>query len=335
MKRMASSLMGFFVLLSLSFYTSDLYSAPYYQGKTIKLIVGAGIGGGYDRMARVVAKNLPKYIPGKPSVVVENMPGANGIFAANQLYNNEKPDGCTIEGALRAIPFPQLLNAKAVKYDVRKFAWIGSMAEEAVVFAIRSELPYKTADDLRKAKGPIYMGVTGPQETTTQFAIFLKEFVRLNLSMVSYQSGNEAMMAIERKEADARTGSYSSLRPLIERGVLRPLIRGRASDPEIDNLPVNEDLTDDKMGKTIMAMHSVVDRIGRPYVAPPGTPAKVVAILRDAFAKMANDPEAQEESKRFMMKVKFTPAEECIKIVNYLFNQPDNVLKEFGKYVKL
>ncbi len=334
MRRTAAGFIGFLVLLSLFLGTSELAAAPYYEGKIIRIIVGAGVGGGYDRMARVVARNLPKYIPGKPAIVVDHLPGANGIVAANHLFNNEKPDGLTIEGALRAIPFPQLLNAKAVKYDVRKFAWLGSMAEEAVVFAIRSELPYKTLDDLRKAKGPIYMGVTGPQESTTQFAIFLKEFVRLNLNMVSYQSGNEAMMAIERKEVDARTGSYSSLKPLIERGVLIPLIRGRASDPEIDHLPVNEDLTNDKMGKTIMAMHSVVDRIGRPYVAPPGTPPKIVAILREAFVKMAKDPAVQGESKKYMMKIKYAPAEECVNVLNILFNQPDNVLKEFSKYVK-
>ena len=328
--------LSFLILMTLLICAAELYAAaPYYEGKILRIIVGAGAGGGYDRMARIVAKNLPKYLPGKPTIIVENRPGANGIVAANALYNNEKPDGYTILTTIRSVPFPQLLKAKAAKYDVRKLSWIGSTAEEAVIFAIRTDLPYKTVDDLRKAKGPIFMGITGPQESTTQFAILLKEFAGLNLQMVTYQSSNEAMMGLERKEVDARTGSYSSMKPFIDRGLMRPLIRGSASEPEIDSLPVNEDLTTDKTGKTIMAMLSVVDRIGRPYVAPPGTPAKVMAVLRDGFAKMAKDPAVQEEAKKFQMKIKFTPAGECMKVLDYLFNQPEAIMQEFNKYIKL
>jgi len=97
---------------------------------------------------------------------------------------------------------------------------------------------------------------------------------------------------------------------------------------------VNEDLTTNKTGKTIMAMHSSVDQIGRPYVAPPGTPPKIMNILRDAFAKMAKDPLVQQDAKKYMMGVKFMPADDCLKVLNSLFNQPEEILKEFNKYVK-
>ena len=330
MTRIASWFIGFFFFVSSVCSVNTLYAAPYYEGRVIKILVGSGAGGGYDRMARIVAKHLPKYIPGKPTIIVDYMPGATGIVAANYLYNSEKPDGLTIGALVRGLAFPQILKSKAAKYDMRKFPWIGSTATEATVLAVRAELPYKTVDDLRKAKGPIHLGGIGPQEAPTQFAVLLKEFAGLNLNMVYYQSSAEAMMALERKEVDARAGSYSSLKPFIEQGLVRPLIRSRASEPEIERLPVNEDLTTDKTGKTIMAMQSVVDRIGRPYVVPPGTPTNVVKILRDAFAKMAKDPIVQEESKKYMMTMKYTPADECLKVLGYLFNQPEDILKAFA-----
>ncbi len=142
------------------------------------------------------------------------------------------------------------------------------------------------------------------------------------------------MLAIERKEVDGRGGSYSSLKPFIERGLVRPIIRGRVSEPGIENLPVNEDLTTDPKGKTIMAMLASADGIGRPYVVPPETPADIMNILRDAFAKVAKDPELQEDAKKNRMEVSYTSGDECLKVLNYLLNQPSDIVQEFGKYIK-
>ncbi len=154
------------------------------------------------------------------------------------------------------------------------------------------------------------------------------------MKAVTYTSLPEATLALERKEVDGRSGSFSSLKPFIERGVIRAVIRGRVAEPGTENLPVNEDVTQDKMGKTLMAMLAAADRVGRPYVAPPNTPAEQVNILRDAFAKAAKDPELQDECKKVMMEVDYTPSDECLKIVAYVINQPDDVLKEFGKHIK-
>ena len=322
------------IIISIFLIPQAIFSAPYYEGKTVRITVGFAPGGGYDRIARLLAKHLPKHIPGKPTILVENMEGASSIIAANHIYNLTKPDGLNIGTFNRGLPFAQLLKTEGVRYDVTKFSWIGSAAVEATILSIRSDLPYKTVDDLKMVKEPIPLAGMGPGTSDTQFAILLKEFAKLNLKLIIYPSSADGMLAIERKEVDGRAGSYSSLKPFIERGLVRPMIRGRVSEPGIENLPVNEDLTTDPKGKTIMAMLASTDGIGRPYVAPPGTPSDIMNILRDAFAKVAKDPELKEEAKKSRMEVSYTSGDECLKVLNNLLNQPSDIVQEFGKYIK-
>jgi tripartite-type tricarboxylate transporter receptor subunit TctC len=334
MKKLILCLLFAGVIISIFLSPQALLSAPYYEGKTVRIIVGFGPGGGYDRMARLLAKHLPKYIPGKPTVLVENMEGASSIIAANHIYNIAKPDGLTIGAVNRGLPFAQLLKIEGVKFDINKFSWIGSAAVEATILTMRSDLPYKTVDDLKKVKEPIPLAGMGPGTSDTQFALLVKEFLGVNIKLIIYPSSADGMLAIERKEVDGRAGSYSSLKPFIERGLVRPLVRGGVSEPGIENLPVIEDLTTDHKGKTIMAMLASADRMGRPYIAPPGTPVEVMNILRDAFAKVTKDPELKGESKKLMMGVEYTSAEEILKVIHFTFNQPEDIVKEFSKYVK-
>ena len=285
-------------------------------------------------MARLLAKHLPKHIPGKPTVVIENMEGASSILAANHTYNIAKPDGLTVTSFARGLFFAQLTKAEGVKFDVTKFSWVGSPAVEAIVLTLRTDLPYRTVDDLKKAKEPIPLAGMGAATTDTQFGILLKEFVGLNLRMILYPSSAEGMLAIERREVDGRSGSYSSLKPFIQRGLVRPILRGRVSEPGIEHLPVAENLATDQKGKTILGMFTSVDQMGRPFVAPPRTPSEIMAILREAFANTTKDPEFLDEAKKVGASVEFTPANECMKILNDFFNQPEDIVKEFNKHIK-
>jgi tripartite-type tricarboxylate transporter receptor subunit TctC len=307
-------------------------AAPYYQGKKITMVVGFGVGGGYDRVSRVIAKHLPKYIPGKPVILIENVPGASSMIAANRIYNLEKADGLTIGTINRGLPFAQLTKVEGARFDLLKYGWIGSMAVESTVLGIRTDLPYKTFDQLLKSKAVVYIGDIGGGGSVTQFSILLRDFAGMNMKTVAYPAGPDAMLALERKEVDGMARSFSTFKPFIDRGMVRLLVRGSVSEPGIENLPVNEDFTTDKIGKTLMAMLSVVDKIGRPFVAPPGTPVEVMNILRDGFAKVAKDPEAQAEITKMMMELDYLPAGECLKVLNTLFSQPENIIKEFSRY---
>jgi len=309
--------------------------APYFEGKTITIVVGYKPGGGYDSVARLLSRYLPKYIPGTPTVIVQNMPGANSLIAANYVYAQAKPDGLTIGTFNRNLPIGQLLKVEGVKFDMLKFAWIGSAASETTVLAIRDDLPYKTFDDMRKAKEPIVVGATGPGANTYDFPLLLKEFLGVNLKLVSgYSSSADIMLAVERKEADARAGSYSSIAPFIERKLVHPVIRSRASEPEIANLPTDESLAPNPRAKAMMALRSSPEVVGRPYVMPPGTPDNLVQILRDAFTKAIADKDLVAEAKKADMSLNYVTADEAVAVMKEVLNQPADIVEEFRKYVK-
>lgn len=335
MKRNTLSLLFIFLVFCISISPKELQAAPYYEGKVIKLVVAFPPGGGYDRMARILIKSLPKYIPGKPIIIIENMPGASGMIGANYLYSIAKPDGLTIGSINRVTPSAQLLKLEGAKFDMLKYSWIGSAAVETSVLALRTDLVYKTFEDLKKAKDPIIIGATGPGDITYNFSTLIKQFLGLNLQIVAgYVATADILLATERKEVEGYASAYSSIKPHVARGLLRPIVRTKTPTPGIEKLPAVEDLATEKMGKTIMTMFSVSDRVGRPYVSPPGTPADIMNILRDAFAKVAKDPELKEESEKLMMEVEYVPASECLKEMQFFLNQPPEIVNEYKKYIK-
>ena len=311
-----------------------LSAAPFYEGKILRIMVGSRPGGGYDRMSRLLAVHLPKYLPGKPTVIVENIPGAASMIAANSLYNKEKPDGLTIGTVNQGLPFAQLLKSPGVRFDIRKFAWIGSASKEASLLTVRSDLPYRSVADLRKVKEPIPLGSSGPENQNYQFPILLKEFAGLNFKMIIYPSATEGLLALERREVDGQAGTYSSLTPYIKRGSIRPLIRGRIVAAGIEHLPVDEDLTTDKRAKTMMALRSAADTNARPFIAPPKTPPAIIKMLRDAFAKVTKDPALLAEAARNYMAVDYVTAEESMKVLDFILSQPDDIVNDFNKYIK-
>jgi tripartite-type tricarboxylate transporter receptor subunit TctC len=308
---------------------------PNFAGKTVTVIVGYKAGGGYDGTARLLARHLPKHIPGNPTVIVQNMPGANSIIAANHIYNIARPDGLTIGTFNRNLPIAQLTKVAGVKFDITKFQWIGSAANESTVLAIRTDLPYKSFEELRTAKETVVIGSTGPGANTHDFPLLLKELLGLNFKIVSgYSSSSDIMLAVERKEVDGRAGSFTSLRPFIDRNLVRPVVRARSSEPGIEQLPVDEEMAPNARAKAIMALRSAPEQVARPYVLPPATPADIVRAMRDAFAKAIKDPELEAEGKKAKLDLEYLPGDEAQKILVEVMKQPQDIVEEFGKYIK-
>src|ERR671915_1933613 len=157
--RMVNLVLALCLLLSSS--ATVFAQTPYYQGKQVKVVVGFTTGGFYDRWARLLSRYMPKYIPGNPSFVVQNMPGAGSVIAANYVYGVAKPDGLTIGSLNPAIYMDQLIGRKEVQFDWSKFNWIGTPEQTDFVFFMRGESPYKSIEDIRKAAEPPKCGSTG------------------------------------------------------------------------------------------------------------------------------------------------------------------------------
>src|SRR5438105_1419459 len=306
-----------------------------YAGKTLTIVVGYKPGGGYDATARLLARHLPKYIPGKPTVIVQNMPGGNSIIAANHMYNVAKPDGLTIGTFNRNLPIAQLTRVQGVKLDINKLACIDSAANETTILAIRSDLPYKSFDELRKADNPVVIGSTGPGANTYDFPLLLKDLLGVKLKIVSgYSSSADIMLAVERKEVDGRAGSYTSLRPFIDRGLVHPVIRARSSEPGVEKLPVDESFAQNPRAKAIMALRSAPEVVARPYVLPPKTPAEIVKAYREAFAATIKDPALVAEANKAKFDLEYTSGEEAMRVLKEVLSQPKDIVDEFSKYVK-
>lgn len=307
--------------------------APSFAGRTVTIVVGYPTGGGYDRMARLVARHLPRFVPGSPTIIVQNMPGGNSIVAANHVYNTARPDGLTIGAFNRNLVLGQMVNVEGIRFDMTRFAWIGSPSAEATIFAIRSDLPYRTVADMQRADPPVIIGATGPGASTYDFPLLLKALLKFNVRIIpGYPSGTDILLAVERKEVDGRSGSYSSMKAAIDRGLIRPIIRTRASVPDIARLPVDEELAPNARAKALFALRSVPEIIGRPYVLPPATPPAIHQMYINAFGQMTKDREFLAEAERSAFDIEYTPGDQALKIVREVLGAPRDVVRVFTQF---
>jgi tripartite-type tricarboxylate transporter receptor subunit TctC len=304
-------------------------------GRTVTIVVGFGPGGGYDLMSRIVARHLPRFLPGNPTVIVQNMPGANSMIAANHVFNTARPDSLTLGAFNRNLILGQLVKVDGMRFDMTKFGWLGSPVSETTILAIRTDLPHRLPADFRRADPAPVMGATGPGASTYDFPLLLKALAGFNVRIIGgYRSSADIMLAIERKEADGRAGSYTSMKPFIDRGLVRAVVRGVASVPAIERLPMDEDLTADPRAKAVMRLRSIPEVIGRPYVMPPNTPAELLNTFREAFRKMAADKDFETEAERAGFEIKFTSGDQALRTMREVLNAPPDVTRVFSQFFK-
>src|SRR5688572_10669400 len=296
-----------FGILALSLvlaWASQLHAqaAPFYQGKSIKVVVGFTTGGFYDRWARLLSRHMPKHLPGNPEMVVQNMPGAGSVVATNYVYGVAKPDGLTIGFPSNGIYLDQLVGRPEVKFDIRKFAWIGSPVKEPMIFYIRSDSPYKTIADLKNSKEPPKCGSTGTVSTDFILARLLEETLpplKIN-TVLGYPGGSEIDLAVEKGEVICRgmtASPYFGREPFIsweKKNFVRVLLyTGEKRDERIADVPTLREIFDkEKVPETSRRVAEVIlaaESFGRPIFATPGTPGDRVKLLRSAFEKALKD----------------------------------------------
>lgn len=309
----------------------------FYQGKTIKLIVGSSTGGGYDLWARLLARHYGKHIPGNPTIVVQNMPGAASIVATNFLYNVAKPDGLTLGAILPAIYFDQLVGRPEVKFDFAKIGWIGSPEQNDIVHYMRADSPYKTIEDIRKAKEPPRCGSSGTGTTGFYIPRLLDEVFGTKHVIVSgYQGGSEVDLAVERGEVHCWSplvATFFGREPYIswfKKGFVRVLLQtNQKRDPRLADAPTIYELMDryktPQAGRRLVRVILTAATLGRPIAATPGIPPDRLKLLREAYLKTLKDPELIAEAKKQRWDIEPLSGEEMEKLAKEVIAQPKEV----------
>ncbi len=293
---------GSFLIFVLLAATSAHAQAPFYQGKTITVTVGYLAGDGYDIWARLLTAHMGKHIPGNPNMIAQNMPGAGAMIAANHIYNVAKPDGLTIGSIGPSLYLDQLVGKKEVQFDWARFGWVGSTESTPWLLYMKTDTPYKTIEDVRKAKQPPKCSATGTGTSGHFIPKLLEEALGAKFTLVmGYQGGAEQDLAFERGEVVCRSISIPTFfgrEPFItwrKNNLVRILMQtGRKRDPRMPDVPtIHELMNEYKTPASIRALVTVIlasGDLGRPFITPPGIPADRLKILRDAFRKTMADP---------------------------------------------
>jgi tripartite-type tricarboxylate transporter receptor subunit TctC len=311
--------------------------APFFQGRTITIIVGYQNGDGYDIWARLLAAHMNKHIPGHPGFLVQNMPGAGSRIAANHIYNVAKPDGLTMGAIGGSLYLDQVIGKKEVQFDWAKFGWVGSTENTPWLFYMNSNTPYKTIDDVRKSKDAPKCSATSSGTSGHFIPKLLEEALGAKFNVVmGYRGGAEQDLAFERGEVVCRALSiptFFAREPFTtwrrENRVRILLQTGRKRDEKMPNVPTLHELMDES--KTPANTRALVTAIlasgdlGRPFITPPGVPADRLAILRDGFRKTMADPafQADVRARKFTTNPDF--GEDLQKFAKEIVSQPPEI----------
>jgi tripartite-type tricarboxylate transporter receptor subunit TctC len=309
----------------------------FYANKTLRVIVGSSAGNTQDQMTRLVARYLPKYLPGHPNVIVENMSGASSLIAANYLFKVAKGDGLTIGTVSRALYFDQLVGRKEVQFDWAKFTWIGTPVEGHEVLFIAAGLPYKSIRDLVSAGQTIKCGASGTTSTGYYIPKLANEIFGTKFQIVTgYGGGAELDLAVQRGETQCRATSVSgftgfgAFRDWRQSGSARVLVQtGRKRDAKLADVPTVYELMDEfktpEWGRRLAAVMLYPGEFGWPMVAPPEMAPERTKWLRAAFQSAIADTELVAEAKKRRLELTPSGGEELENLAREVIAQPPNV----------
>ena len=329
---------GLVGLLNLVNFERASAQTPFYQGKTIRIVVGYQPGDSHDLWARTYIRFLGKHIPGNPEFVVQNMPGAGSMIAANHVFNLTKPDGLTLGSMGGALFMAQLTGRKEVQFDWPKFSWIMTPDRGGHLLYMRTDAPYKTFEDLRQTNDPPKCSATGVGSTGYDLPKLLEEALGFKFRVISgYPGGADQDLAMERGEVHCRAfiiESFFQREPFptwVKKNFVRVWLQTEPKrHPKLPDVPTVFELMDqykvsDSKRRLVTTYLGIWGFGSRPIVSTPGTPADRTQILRDGFAKMFKDPEFQEELKKRKWEVEFVGGEELQGLAKEVVNQPPDV----------
>ena len=318
-------------------------AAPFYKDKTIRIIVGFTSGGIYDQYARLLARHMGKYIPGNPTIIVQNMPGAGSLTSTNYVYGIAKPDGLTLGMPGSGIYLDQLLGRKEAMFDVRKLGWLASVDQRDLMLYMKADAPWKTIEDVMNSKEQPKCGATGTSDLTSIVTNILEETLGVKFQEVrGYPGGVEIDLAIEKGEIHCRgTGitTHYAREPYFtwhKNGFDRHIVQtGNKKDPRVGDAPTLPEIMDRRktsaLSRNVAKALLVSATLGRPIMVTPGTPADRVAILREALMKTFKDPAVVEEAKKSRLDLEVLTGAEVEAQIRDVMNQPKDVIDRVMK----
>lgn len=283
--------------------------ADFYRGKQISVIISSAVGGGYDAFSRTIARHMSRHIPGNPTLVPQNMPGASGIKAANFIQNGAPRDGTVFAGVQNTVPFAPLMAVPGAQFDALKMGWVGNANSESALAFVWHTSKVQSFEDLRKREVTMASsgGATGQPAL---YARMLNKVLGTRIKLVlGYPGSNQAMLAIERGEVEGYPAIFwSSLKATKPNWVANKSVRllvqvGLHKHPELPDVPLALDLARNTEDKQVMKLVATSTTLGRPYVAPPGLPADRLVTLRAAFMATMADPEFLADIARQRLEV--------------------------------
>lgn len=306
----------------------------FFRGKTISVLIGFGPGGANDVWARLLARHMPRFIPGEPNMVPQNMPGAGTLKLMNHLYGVAAKDGTVFGLINRGVPLEPLLGGSNIAFDPQKMVWLGSPDKDTSVCAARKDAKVKTLHDLRTTE--LVVGATGSGADTAIYPEFLADFLGMKFRTIKgYPGSNEVVMAMERNEVQGICVAYQSIARtrLFADGELNILLQaGLQKDPGIPaDVPLATELSTNQADLDALRLFLARVALGRPFVAPPGVPPERAAILRRAFMDTMKDPAFQAEAQKLKLTVEPISGEETAAILAEIYRTPPAVVQKVSR----
>lgn len=311
--------------------------ADFYKGRQVRLLIGFGAGGGYDLIARMVARHMGTHFPGATAQVVpQNVPGAGSLTAANTIAQVSPHDGTVFASIASGIPAAPLLNPEQAKFDSRKLSWIGSAAKETQIDIVWHTSPVKTIEQLKTQQ--LIIGGTGPGAATDDFPAVLNEILHLKFKLIpGYKSTKEVELAMERGEVQglaATTWNSTKARDadwLKDKKISIMTQYGRTRHPDLPNVPLIWDYVSNENDR--LALNIVFSRqeMGRPYVAPPGMAANRLRSVRSAFDATMKDPAFLADAKKADIDIEALNGQQVSALVAELYKTPQDVVLRVRK----
>lgn len=308
----------------------------FYRKNQLSVYVGSGAGGGFDEIARVFAQHFVKHIPGHPTPIVKNMPGAGGLLNVNFMYAQAPRDGSAIAAPFNTVFMLPLFGDQAAKFDPREFTWIGSLDKQTATCMVWHTSKVMSIEDAKRQE--IQVSATGINATPAIFPTLLNTLLKTRFKVISGYTTTEMRLALERGEVEGICGlAWQTLKAVVPQWIegrqIRPLLQmGLVPHPELKHVPLAVDLLKDPAERQLFELVVLPQEFGRPFMAPPGVPKDRAEALQKAFAATIKDPAFLADAARIRLSIDALSGAQILALLEKAYQAPKDIVAKAAKF---